>query len=126
MRRVIVFPPAAPCIQVAAGDPAMKTIQRRVLVTRAAALLALPVVAGCVAAPPPMPYPPLPPPRAEVPPPRGRPGEVLQPGHWHWDGREYVWNPGRWMVRPPRTERFVEGHWHFEGRGWVWVPGHWV
>lgn len=46
-------------------------------------------------------------------------------GHWQWDGRAYVWTPGRWEVR--RThEVWVAGHWRATSGGYVWVPGHWV
>ncbi|UFN50998.1 hypothetical protein LPC08_10480 [Roseomonas sp. OT10] len=58
--------------------------------------------------------------------PAAPPGAVVwQHGHWHWDGREYVWIPGRWIERPPVGEHFVPGRWAWGYSGWLWVPGHW-
>lgn len=71
------------------------------------------------------PYPPIPPLRAEVQPPRTRLGEVFVPGHWHWDGREYQWNPGHWTVQPVGMARFVPGRWAARGGNWEWIPAHW-
>lgn len=79
------------------------------------------------AQPPPPNYAPIPPPRAEVvpAPPPGR--MVWEPGHWHWNGVQYVWIPGRYVERRPHWNRYVEGHWQWsprEGR-YVWIPAHW-
>ena len=40
------------------------------------------------------------------------PGLVWIGGFQRWDGRAYVWEPGRWAT-PPRARA-------------VWVPGRWV
>jgi len=94
---------------------------------RAAGTLSLgALLAACVAAPPPSPYPPVPPPRAEIVPSRRRPEEVFQPGHWQWNGRDYEWIPGHLLMQPARTARFVPGHWDARGGSWVWVPAHWA
>ena len=53
------------------------------------------------------------------------PGHTWTNGYYYWDGREYIWQPGRW-VRPPRPHaNWVAGHWRPTPRGWTWVPGHW-
>ena len=53
------------------------------------------------------------------------PGYVWTEGFYRWDGRAYVWVPGRY-VRPPRARAaWVPGHWARERRGWYWVDGHW-
>ncbi len=93
-------------------------------------------IGSAVAQPPPPPgyapipppgYAPIPPPRTEIvpPPPRGR--MVWEPGHWHWDGRRYIWIDGRYVERRPHYGRYVEGRWIWaprEGR-WIWRPAHW-
>lgn len=71
------------------------------------------------------PYPPVPPPRYE-PVPRPPPGAyVWQPGHWRWNGVQYVWAPGRYVARRPHYGVWVSGRWVFVHGGWVWRPGHW-
>ena len=54
-------------------------------------------------------------PQAEVVGPPPTPGCAWTGGYYRWDGRKYVWQPGRW----------VDGHWRQTRRGWTWVPGHW-
>ena len=87
------------------------------------------LVSGCAVAqpePPPT-YAPIPPPRAEVipPPPGGR--LVWEPGHWHWNGAQYVWIGGHYIERRPEYRHYAEGHWVWRPRegGWVWHPAHW-
>lgn len=72
---------------------------------------------GPMMAPPAAPYEavPAPPPGAMV----------WRPGFWRWDGRAYVWAPGRY-VRPPHPgAMWVAGHWVARGNHWVWRRGHW-
>jgi hypothetical protein len=53
------------------------------------------------------------------------PGFVWIEGYHRWDGRAYIWTPGRWE-RPPRPRAaFVPGHWASDRRGYYWVEGHW-
>ncbi|MBV8070603.1 MAG: YXWGXW repeat-containing protein [Acidobacteriaceae bacterium] len=68
-----------------------------------------------------------PPPRKDVIVVRPGPGYVWQAGYYRWDGRVYVWVPGRWL-RPPQAyyHSWVPGYWKQTPRGWVWVQGHWV
>jgi len=83
--------------------------------------------AGPVLAQPPMPYGPIPPPRYEaVPPP---PGDryVWEPGHWHWNGVQYVWIGGHYVIREARFHHWREGHWVWSPQAgqWVWQPARW-
>ncbi len=93
-------------------------------------------LAGCVVEPAPAPPPPPgayavvapvapPPPRVEVIPVAPGPTHIWAQGHWHWDGREYVWVSGRYLERPHYQAAWEPGHWEHRGYGWSWIPGHW-
>jgi hypothetical protein len=68
-----------------------------------------------------------PPPRVEIVPAAPRPPEfvVWEPGHWHWNGREFVWVAGHYVERPRREAEWIQGGWQERGPNWVWVGGHW-
>ena len=97
----------------------------------ALALLSGGIVSGCVVrepagvvvatqAPPPV--------RVEVVPeaPRSREFVEWEPGHWHWNGHEYVWIGGHYVDRPHREAVYVPGHWDERPNGtWAWIPPHW-
>jgi hypothetical protein len=73
---------------------------------------------------------PMPPPPAvlyeAVPPlPPGGAYMVWRPGRWRWDGRGYVWVPGRYVRSPRPGAVWVPGHWVPRRHRWVWAPGHW-
>ncbi len=53
------------------------------------------------------------------------PGFVWIDGHYRWDGRAYVWSPGRWERRPRANARWMAGRWVHSPRGWYWIEGHW-
>ena len=60
------------------------------------------------------------------PPPRHRREIVVwRQGHWHWNGRRWVWINGRYIDRPRRGAIWVPGHWEARGPGWAYIPGHW-
>jgi hypothetical protein len=59
----------------------------------------------------------LPPDRIEV--------DHWRPGHWRWDGDEYVWVPGRYVTRPQRSAVWVPARWEQRPNGWVYIEGHW-
>src|ERR1700736_5245715 len=59
-----------------------------------------------------------------VPPPLG-PGYVCQPGYWAWNGVQYVWVPGQYVVTPAPGAVWIAGHWDRRPDGRVWVDGHW-
>lgn len=65
-------------------------------------------------------------PIAEVQPaPPGPPEEFFwKPGHWRWNGAEYVWHHGVWERRPPRAVEWIPPHWENRPGGWVFVEGH--
>jgi hypothetical protein len=73
---------------------------------------------------------PPPPVRVEQipPPPTSHPELVVwQPGHWHWNGHDYEWYPGRYEKRPSTTAVWVPPEWVPRGNNeWVFKPGHWV
>lgn len=46
-------------------------------------------------------------------------------GHWHWDGRAYLWVPGHYQARPRAGVLWVNGRWERHERGWYWIEGHW-
>ncbi len=47
-------------------------------------------------------------------------------GYYRWDGRAYVWFPGRWELPPAHYRAWVAGHWaRHRHHGWYWVEGHW-
>lgn len=59
-----------------------------------------------------------------VPPPPGA-GYVWQPGYWSWNGVQWVWVPGTYVVAPYPGAVWVPGHWVSRPVGWVWVGGGW-
>lgn len=46
-------------------------------------------------------------------------------GFQRWNGRAYVWVPGRWVLPPRPHAVWVPGHWRMTPRGYRWVRGHW-
>lgn len=70
---------------------------------------------------------PPPPPRHEVLVERPSAHHVWVAGYHRWDGRQYVWTPGTWVM-PPQAyyHRWAPGHWRHAAGGYVWVEGHWA
>jgi len=89
--------------------------------------LCLPLLAGCVPAPPP-PHPPIPPIRSEqVPvPPQSSAVLIWQPGHYDWNGASYLWVPGEWVDRARHGTLWQDGYWQDSPRSSVWIPAHWL
>jgi hypothetical protein len=56
-----------------------------------------------------------------------RPGPryVWVNGYHRWDGRAYVWSPGRWVVPPRAHAVWVAPRWSHNRHGWFVVEGHW-
>jgi hypothetical protein len=52
-------------------------------------------------------------------------GYVWQPGYWAWNGVQYVWVSGQYVVAPYPAAVWVPGAWIGVGAGWEWRPGHW-
>lgn len=46
-------------------------------------------------------------------------------GSWDWQGDNWVWIPGRWVVPESRHARWVRARYVREYGGWRYVPGHW-
>jgi hypothetical protein len=104
--------------------------------TISAAFAALPMTTGCYvearSVPPPEEEvvvesdpPPPPPPEVEVIP--ASPGVEFYwvAGYHRWEGRRYVWVPGRYVRRPHAHARWEVAHWEARGRAHVWVEGRW-
>ncbi|MSP03805.1 MAG: hypothetical protein EXR05_00800 [Acetobacteraceae bacterium] len=53
------------------------------------------------------------------------PSLVWQPGHWQWNGLNYVWVRGRYIPVRPQYRQRVHGHWEQGRMSWRWVEGHW-
>jgi WXXGXW repeat (2 copies) len=53
------------------------------------------------------------------------PGYAWIAGYHRWDGRAYVWVPGRWELPPRAHARWVAHRWVHRNGGWVLVEGHW-
>jgi hypothetical protein len=84
-------------------------------------------LAGPALAQPPMPYGPVPPPRYEPSPPPPGDSYIWEPGHWHWNGVQYVWISGHYVIREMRFHHWLDGHWAWSSQAgqWVWRPAHW-
>jgi len=56
-----------------------------------------------------------------------RPGPryVWIAGYHRWDGRGYIWVPGRWELPPRPHARWVAHRYVRRGGGWVFVEGRW-
>jgi len=73
---------------------------------------------------------PPPPPREEVPPPPPvtTTVHVWEMGHWQWNGSDWSWIPGAYVVRPASVSQAAvwrPGYWRRQTDGWEWVEGHW-
>jgi hypothetical protein len=64
-------------------------------------------------------------PRVEVQPAAPDTRAVWDPGHWNWDGNQYVWISGRYIERPNVAMRWEPGRWMSENGSWVWMDGRW-
>ncbi len=98
-------------------------IQRRLFLTAALGVLTAASAAQAQPYGPPG-YRPIPPLRDEpIPNPRG--GRLWEPGHWHWNGRDYVWIRGHEIRQRATYHRFIPGQWVRRGNRDVWLGGHW-
>lgn len=72
-------------------------------------------------------YPPPPALYQEVVPVLPSPRHVWQPGHWQWNGYNYIWVRGHYIIVEPRFRHrhWVHGHWEQGPNGWYWVPAGW-
>jgi hypothetical protein len=58
-------------------------------------------------------------------PPPSVPGSVWTPGYWSWNGVEYIWVPGQYVVAPFPGAVWIGGRWVARGHHWDWVDGRW-
>lgn len=54
-----------------------------------------------------------------------RPGFVWIGGYWRWQGRDYIWIPGRWAHPPRRGAAWVPGNWEHRHNRYIWHEGYW-
>jgi hypothetical protein len=52
-------------------------------------------------------------------------GYVWTPGYHRWDGRSYLWVPGRYVLPPRPRAVWVPARWVHRPGGWVFIEGHW-
>jgi len=52
-------------------------------------------------------------------------GHVWVSGYHNWNGRSYVWVPGRWELPPRSHAKWVPHRWEHRRGGYVLVEGHW-
>ena len=69
--------------------------------------------------------PPPPPVQVEVVPAPPSPEHFWIAGYHRWDGRAYVWVPGRYDRRPHAGAVWRPARWEARGRGRVWVEARW-
>ena len=67
----------------------------------------------------------LPTPLIEAVPASPAPGYIWQPGYWSWNGVQYVWISGTYVVAPFANAVWVPGRWFRHEHGWEWSDGHW-
>jgi hypothetical protein len=103
-------------------------MSNRKFLAAALAVLALPLLASCVASPPPnVVYvrtapPPI---QSEVIGVAPGTGYVWIRGYHRWDANAYVWVPGRWEQPPHSHAKWVDGRWHHDSHGYYYTGGHW-
>jgi hypothetical protein len=51
---------------------------------------------------------------------------TLEPGHWDWDGHDYLWVSPEWVRRLSDRPMWLAGHWTQNGGACVWNPGHFI
>jgi len=115
-----------------------KRILRAISLAALAAVVSAPLLAQLPPPPPPPPMPPLPgnleirigrqaPPRVRYERRYARPSRdaVWVRGFWDWQGDNWVWIPGRWIVPEERRARWVGPRYVRFAGGYRYVPGHW-
>jgi hypothetical protein len=56
---------------------------------------------------------------------RPSPRHVWIVGYHRWDGRAYVWEPGRWELPPRERAVWVAPRWEHRHDGYVFIEGRW-
>src|SRR5579863_7986541 len=52
-------------------------------------------------------------------------GYIWTPGYWAWDGYDYYWVPGTWVLAPETGFFWTPAWWGWGGRGYLFHPGYW-
>jgi WXXGXW repeat (2 copies) len=52
-------------------------------------------------------------------------GYVWTPGYYRWDGNNYVWTGGVWVVPPHRHAHWVAGRWVHHHHQYYFQEGYW-
>ena len=60
-----------------------------------------------------------------VQPPLPEPGYIWTPGYWGWDGMDYYWVPGTWVLPPVNGMLWTPGYWGWRDGFYAWNPGYW-
>jgi hypothetical protein len=50
---------------------------------------------------------------------------VWTAGYWRYNGGQWVWTPGSYVMRPSKSAAWVPGHWEKKHGGYVWADGYW-
>jgi hypothetical protein len=58
------------------------------------------------------------------PPPPGQ-GHIWIDGYWNWNGRQYVWESGRWAVPPRERTIWIAPRYERHEQGYRYMPGQW-
>jgi len=58
-------------------------------------------------------------------PPLPEPGYLWSPGYWAWDGMDYYWVPGTWVLPPASDMLWTPGYWGWRDGFYGWSPGYW-
>lgn len=53
-----------------------------------------------------------------------RPGFILSPGYWRWNGTHHVWVRSRWIPARPGYS-WIPDRWEQQGNEWHFSAGHW-
>lgn len=52
-------------------------------------------------------------------------GNVWTPGYWAWNGNDYFWIPGTWVLAPEAGFLWTPGYWGWGGSGFLFNEGYW-
>src|SRR5258708_24787301 len=52
-------------------------------------------------------------------------GYIWTPGYWAWDGDDYYWVPGTWVLAPEHGFFWTPAYWGWSGAVFVFHEGYW-
>src|SRR2546428_9102862 len=52
-------------------------------------------------------------------------GYIWTPGYWAWDGNDYFWVPGTWVLAPEPDFFWTPAYWGWSGAVFVFHEGYW-